>query len=145
MREAILRPTVLRKTMMLLVLVGALVAGLLAMHTIASAMGDHNDAPGSTMAMQGTVDHADAMVIPGSGESTAASDCAGTCDPGHSMATMVCVLALLISVLALGALRPPALAGLLKVVLPPLRRIVASAAAAFPLPPSLDALSISRT
>jgi hypothetical protein len=130
--------------MLLLVLVGALVAGLLAMHTIASAMGGHNDSPASTMAMQATGNHADVTVVPG-GESTAVSDCAGTCDPGHSMATMVCVLALLISVLALGALRPPALASLLRVMLAPLRRIVASAAAAFPLPPSLDALSISRT
>ena len=144
MRESILRPAVLRKTMLLLVLVGALVAGLLAMHTIASANGGHNAAPDSTMAMQATGNHADVTVAPG-GESIAVSDCAGTCDPGHSMATMVCVLALLISVLALGALRPPALAGLLRAMLPPLRRIVASAAAAFPLPPSLDALSISRT
>jgi hypothetical protein len=144
MREAILRPAALRKTMLLLVVVGALLAGLLAMHTIASAMGGHNDATASTMAMQGADHHADGMVVPG-GQSSGAGDCAGTCDPGHPMATMVCILALLMTVLALGALRRPALGGLLRVVLPPLRRILASAAVAFPIPPNLDALSISRT
>lgn len=144
MRDALLRPPVLRKTMLLLVLVAALVAGLLAMHIVASAMGGHNDAPASTMAMQGAVHHADAIAVPGD-ESTAVSDCADSCDPGHSMVTMVCVLALLITVLALGALRRPALSGLLRAILLPLRRIVAFAAAAFPLPPSLNALSISRT
>ena len=144
MRDALLRPPVLRKAMLLLVLVGALVAGLLAMHIVASAMGGHNYAPASTMAMQGAVHHAGAIAVPGD-ESTAVSDCAGSCDPGHSMVTMVCVLALLITVLVLGALRRPALAGLLRALLLPLRRIVAFAAAAFPLPPSLDALSISRT
>ena len=144
MRDVILHPGALRKTILLLVVVGALVAGLLAMHTVASSMAGHNDTSVSAMAMPGPTHHADAITAPDRG-SVQLTDCVGVCDPGHAMATTVCVLALLITALMLAAQRPPAESYLLRVTMPIVRRFVASAAAAFAPPPSLDALSIGRT
>jgi hypothetical protein len=141
-RDCILRPGALRKTMLLLAIVGALVAGLLAMHTIANSMGGHNDASASTMAMPGSVHYADAGAVP---NPNMLGDCAGTCDPGHTMATMVCVLALLVTALLLAATRRDAWSGLLRQAQTSLRKISALAALAFAAPPNLDALSISRT
>jgi hypothetical protein len=144
MRATIVRPAAVRSAVLLLVMVGALVAGLLAMHTIASAMGGHNDTTAAAMAMPDSGYPAGAMAMPDM-TSTGADDCAGMCDPGHAMATMVCVLALLITILAISALRNRTQRGLLRVAEPRFRRIVAFAAAACAPPPNLDALSISRT
>jgi transcriptional regulator GlxA family with amidase domain len=143
-RDWILGPSAPRKAMLLVAVVGALVAGLLAMHTIASAMGGHDDAPDSTMAMHGAVQLPDALVVPSSG-STVLSDCAGRCDPGHTVATMVCVLALLVTAVLLAVTRRSESSGWLRQAQSSGRRIIAFAAAAFAPPPNLDALSISRT
>lgn len=143
MRKRIVRPAAVRSAVLLLAMVGALVAGLLAMHTIESAMGGHNGVASSTMTTQHAPHLAGGMVIADLA-STGADDCAGSCDPGHTMDTMVCVLALLLTILAIGASRNSMQRGLLRVAEPLLRRIVAFAAASAP-PPNLDALSISRT
>ncbi|MBG6106648.1 DUF6153 family protein [Frigoribacterium sp. CG_9.8] len=143
-RETIMRPAALRRAIFLLTMVGALVAGLLGMHTIASAMGGHNEVSSSAMTMQHAPHPAGGMPI-GDLISTGADDCAGSCDPGHAMATVVCVLALLITILAIGALRNSTQRGLLRVAMPLLRSAVAFAAAAWAPPPNLDALSICRT
>ncbi|THG31024.1 DUF6153 family protein [Naasia lichenicola] len=85
-------------TLMLLAVVCAVVVGLLGMHTIATAAGNHG---GGSMSMPMAVDTPrghDAGMSPAAG-----SECTGTCDTGHSMAAMACVLALLLTALTLAS------------------------------------------
>ncbi|WP_157127496.1 DUF6153 family protein [Cnuibacter physcomitrellae] len=138
MRAAILRPTALQRTVLLLGVVLAIVAGLLAMHTIATGMTGHGD-PG-TAAMTVTDDHRTDPTHPVPMEHGCA-DCA----PSHDMTVMVCVLALLVGTVLI-------LPGLLHGIQPHARSAVRSSllgaavrSAAFRDPPDLLKLSISRT
>lgn len=131
------------RAVLLLAVVGGVLVGLLAMHTISSPSSGHMEsvsAMSSDMTTNG--DHGN-MAAPTQAEPPA--DCSGMCDPGHIMASMACVLALLFSALVLGIsasrrwsiffaalrMRWPALAAVAVVAMPP--------------PPDLNALSISRT
>lgn len=75
----------------------------------------------------------------------APTDCAELCAPGHSMATMACVLALLFTGFFLVLVRRKFLSELTPLTMGSFRRVAAYIAANAPAPPNLDALSISRT
>ncbi|WP_156351699.1 MULTISPECIES: DUF6153 family protein [unclassified Agreia] len=101
LRATVLRPAAVQRTVLLLGVVVAIVAGLLAMHTIATSMTGHSDP--ATAAMAVTADpHAT-----GTHSGLTENECAGDCAPSHDMTAMVCVLALLIggALLLIGLLR----------------------------------------
>lgn len=118
----------------------AVIVGLLAMRGVAAST-DHAEVGSTIGAMQ-----ADAE-ISAHGPTTSGDHCAGACsaapsDPAHSMVLMMCALALVVAALALVA---PALltrhtSSLLRPTSTP-----QDTRAYFAPPPSLVALSISRT
>ena len=122
--------------------VAAIVVGLLAMHVITATSTDHT---GHHTAAT-THEHTDTMLMTDTSPAGAATtDCNGACESGHNMASMACLLALLITTLILTV----------RVIISrwgsDLYRLVAALSAALPAalappsPPSLLALSISRT
>ena len=143
-RHAILRPKAARTTVFLLAIVTAIVLGLLAMHTVASAIGSHSDAATSVMTMESAAHHTD-EITGGNSAAQGLVDCVGICAPGNSMASMVCILVLLFTALVVVAARAGRGSALLPLAWPALNRIVAFAALNTNPPPSLHALSISST
>jgi hypothetical protein len=142
-RTAALRRGTITRTMLLLALVGGVLVGLLAMHTVSSASGGHSEstsAMSSDMATHG--DHGD-MVAPPAAEMPA--DCSGMCDPGHIMSSMTCVLVLLFTGLVLAITASRRWSMIFAALRTRWLAIVAVAVAAMPPPPDLNALSISRT
>lgn len=141
-----LGPPWLRWSLGLLILAAALIFGLLAMHTlspasapVSSAMTSHFDQAMGT--------HADGSAAPDSGGhpgSNESDTCDGCSVPGHSMMLMACVIALFAGILLVFAPGRRVLAWLI-----PRKTWIAgrwdAAGAALPRPPSLIALSISRT
>lgn len=132
-----------RRLVFMLGIAVALIAGLLAMHTLTAGT-THLE---STAAISSAADH-DEVTVGAAVEGTAADTghCVGDCGaprnmPNHSMLMMVCVLALLAAVIVV---RAPALLARLSM---PLGRValVADAPRTSPRPPSLLVLSISRT
>jgi hypothetical protein len=119
--------------------VAAIVVGLLAMHVISG--GDRT----SHHTAVSTQQHGDTMTMMGTSPVSAAVDCNGTCESGHNMGSMACLLALLITTIILTV----------RVIITrwgsDLYRLIAALSAAMPatvaprLPPSLLTLSISRT
>ena len=125
--------------------VPAILIGLLAMHVLTTTDMSHSTAS-TTM----TAHHLSAEAL-ASGEALTAisavpapsEDCGGLCGPSHDMLALVCVLALLVTVMLLTV----------HLVLirweerrPPVTTLSAKAATlARPRPPSLHVLSISRT
>lgn len=164
-RARVLGANTIRRTVLLLGVVSAVVLGLLAMHTLQTGMGNHNAPMNSTGAMStiGDTAHHGEDTVPGtevlagsdtvvgadmvgaSHKHAASSECSGMCDPEHTMAGMICVLALLLTGLLLAAIRPAST--YTTAPLTPVLRQVADAAAARPgpAPPDLNVLSISRT
>ncbi|RDV44742.1 hypothetical protein DOE76_10985 [Leifsonia sp. ku-ls] len=142
-----------QRIVVLLLAVTGIVTGLLAMHTLTTVTGDHSahhavatTHDDSGIAAAGATTHRAAMVSDADTEmSHGAGDCNGSCQSGHNMANMVCLLALLALTLVLT----------LRVIFTrwgnDLHRLVAALAAALPAtlappsPPSLHVLSISRT
>lgn len=132
-----LRPHALlwRRLLLSLAAVGAILVGLLAMHSFSTDAGH-----GTTIAVAAEASHhADAAA-----QTVAHDNCSGSCEPGHSMAIMACLLALLVLTI-LFAVRDVPSRGLTM-----LAAVVRSAqryaqAVPWPKPPSLVALSISRT
>lgn len=134
-----------RRLLITLFAVPAILIGLLAMHVLSSTgMGDPS-VPGAM-----PVHHIDATSLV-SEESAAVSpavpspaeDCGGVCGPSHDMLGMICVLALLVTVVLLTL-------HLVLIRWEELRQIVSPLAAKAlalppPAPPSLHILSISRT
>lgn len=116
-------------------LVVGILAGLLAMHTLVTASSH------TPTAAAAVTHHAE----PGGGAVTgspAPDDCAD-CDPGHAMGLMTCVLALLVA-WVLASVAPPS--GRRLNALPAVALTLVAALRSFaPAPPSLVALSISRT
>jgi hypothetical protein len=143
-RDAILRRGAVQNAVLLLAVVAAIVVGLLAMHTFASSMGSHEQPAAAAMAMGSPAVHVDEMTA-GDGSMSTAMECSGLCDPGHSMATMACILALVFTALALATARRADLLALLPRVRMTLFRAVALAALTSKAPPDLNVLSISRT
>jgi len=130
------------RTIVMLMLASGVIIGLLAMHTVVSS-GDHGESVSTMAAHMTTSGGSVAMAAPDS--AAMPGDCSGVCDPGHVMADMACVLALLVSglVLMIPASRR------WSIFLAPARflwRAIAPVAClSMPPPPDLDALSISRT
>ena len=120
--------------------VTAIVVGLLAMHVIATS----SDHTGHHIAAM-THEHGDRTAMTDMSPTGAATaDCNGSCESGHNMAGMVCLLALLMTTIIL-TVRVISRWGR------DLHRLIAALSAALPAalappsPPSLLALSISRT
>jgi len=151
----LLRPTVMhvRRVWLTVLAATAVLIGLLAMHAIATHPGTHSAHGGSTHnAVTGTDDHQTtagtvltgttaAQLIPAA---TAADDCAGMCGTDLCLLIgMACAMALLTAALALRSQRTINLqTTLLKSIA---GRLLTIQLPAPPRPPSLLALSISRT
>ncbi|RFA15534.1 hypothetical protein B7R22_06830 [Subtercola boreus] len=155
-RARVLGASTLGRTVLLLAVVGAVVLGLLAMHTLQTGMGNHSAPMHSASAMSDTVHPGgdmvhttdlatDADMVGASHEHATSSECSGRCDPEHTMAGMICVLALLLAGLLLAAFRPTSTytTAPVKPALQQLADVEASRPG--PAPPDLHVLSISRT
>ena len=144
-----LRRSPWRRLVIALFAVPAILVGLLAMHALTTdgmtdagvsvASATHHATSQALVPLDATA----AMMASNPGTPTPAEDCGGMCGPGHEMLGMICVLALLVTVVLFT----------LQLILngwQPLKRIavaIAATAAALapPPPPSLHVLSISRT
>ena len=125
-----------RRLLLTFAAVGAILVGLLAMHSFSADAGHH----GTTLAVA-TEAHHEHDAAP----AVAHDDCGGSCGPGHSMTVTACLLALLVLALLLTARDVP-MRGLLLLAKP--ERQVQwwhVRAVRWPKPPSLLELSISRT
>lgn len=126
--------------------VPAILIGLLAMHVLTA--GSMNEATMASPSIVSGAHHLGAAATP-TGMGTApspeksAGNCAGPCMPSHDMFNMLCVLALLAAVILFAARLLLSSWPVLMSVLSTLHRKAVSLAP--PLPPSLHALSISRT
>lgn len=133
------------RLLIVLAAVPAILIGLLAMHVLTTA-GTGDTSASATMATHDMSDTTLMSEEPGATNPTApspAGDCGGFCGPSHDMLGMICVLALLVTVVLLSL-------HLILIRWEELRRIVTTLAAnaaalAPPAPPSLHVLSISRT
>ena len=131
--------TVARTLLLLIAVTGAVIVGLLAMHSLNAHTATDTGHPASVTSTAST----------GSGDhhagSTATDEACADCGSGHSdMLAMACVLALLATVLSLA--RPGAVRRWLS-ILPRPRPLAVSALFVRPAlhPPSLTVLCISRT
>lgn len=137
-----------RRLAIALFAVPAILVGLLAMHVLAtSSMSESGAAhvisghPSDTALVHGADVGMTSAMSPGM--PVPAEDCGGPCGPSHDMLGMICVLALLVTMVLLTL-------HLILIRGEELRRIVTAlvakaAALAPPAPPSLHFLSISRT
>ena len=143
LRHALLRPTALRRMLLLAALIPAIVVGLLAMHTVASGMTGHADPAMTGMAMgdgqSAGVAAAHQHPLP---EAATLSGVPGV--PGHAMAAMTCILALLVTMILLVIGRQHLGFSFGPRGRPAFRAIVAFAALTVDRPPDLTVLSISR-
>lgn len=139
--HAMQRSRTLTRTLLILIAVtAAIVAGLLAMHSLNTHPAGAGHADTVAAAPADTGHHTGSAVAPDEAPAATCADCSG----GGEMSWMTCVLALLVSLLLIarfhrGSWRgsPPSVGALLSVLLP---------ARARPLrPPSLTVLCISRT
>jgi hypothetical protein len=130
--------TAVRSLLLRLALVVGVLAGLLAMHTVITGPAH----PAAATAV--TIEHHAAETPGVLSESPASDDCASSgCEPSHAMGVMACLLGLLVAWVLTGAAPP---AGRWMKELPAAAlAIVATLRSVAPPPPSLIALSISRT
>lgn len=137
-----------RRLAIALFAVPAILIGLLAMHVLTTGGMSEPAAPqpmsahASDSALVHSPDAEMASVL-GAGMPAPAEDCGGLCGPSHEMLGMICVLALLVTVVLLTL-------HLILIRWEQMRRTVTALAAkaaalAPPAPPSLHVLSISRT
>lgn len=125
-----------------LLAVPAVVAGILAMHFLTGlaapgAAAHHMDAPTIVAAAPHVMGEADTA--------PAILDCSAQCAPTHEMTAMACLMLALLVVFVLLASSTGGLLGWVSPRVVLARISVALAALAPPNPPSLTALSISRT
>ena len=128
-----------RNLLVSLVAVTAIVVGLLTMHSLTLEHGGGS----SIVSSSTTGDHHDATMVADHSAVGTADSCGDPCAPGHSMTVMACVLALLISVLLVGAVRMITAGSPIRTRFTAL--VERAAALPLPAPPSLHALCISRT
>jgi hypothetical protein len=147
-----LRISLWRRLAIALFAVPAILVGLLAMHVLVTAGMSESSAAhaisghtSDTALVHGADEGAASATAPAPAPSmpVPAEDCGGLCGPSHDMLNMICVLALLVTMVLLTL-------HLILIRWEKLRRIVAAlvakaAALAPPAPPSLHVLSISRT
>lgn len=134
---------VIGRTLLVLAVVGGVLIGLLAMHTISSASSEHMATASVMTADMSHPGSHGGMVAPSQAESPA--ECSGMCDPGHIMANMACVLAVLFSVLVFAITASRRWSAFSAALRSRWLAILAVAVEAMPPPPDLNALSISRT
>lgn len=143
-----LRSSRWRRLAIALFAVPAILIGLLAMHVLT------NDGMTDSSASHATSSHATDSALAHSEEPAVAAamnpgawvpdeDCGGLCGPGHDMLSMICVLALLVTIVLLTLHLVLSRWEELRRVL--LALIAKAVALAPPTPPSLYVLSISRT
>ena len=155
LRAAAQRPGMFGQTVLLLTLVGAVLVGLLAMHTIASSTAGHRQSTMSPISPMSSISLASSVssVLPGMESHGVATgsrvnelvtgDCGGMCDPGHVMSSMAFVLALVLTgalLFEVASRRGPVVFSALPAVTVP-----APYANGPSRPPDLTELSISRT
>lgn len=134
-----------RTLLLYVVIIGAVIVGLLAMHSLnehAATVPTHHAATSHSEGTSGShAEEATAVALDAHPQGVSAEDCAD-CGSGHSMLMMACVLVLLAVLLLFG--QSPSANGWLNVLLraksPPTPR-----ALSFSAPPSLTRLCISRT
>lgn len=130
--------TAVRSLLLRLALVAGVLAGLLAMHTLVTGPAHTAAATAVT-----TEHHAVEAGAPMS-ESPASDECASSgCEPLHALGVMACLLALLVAWVLTGA-APPAGRWMTESSAA-VRALLGSFRSVAPSPPSLIALSISRT
>jgi hypothetical protein len=128
----------LRSLLLRLVLVVAVLAGLLAMHTVITG------AQHTAAVAPAAVEHHPAETAHVLTEPAVPDDCASSgCLPLHAMGIMTCLLALLVA-WALSGAAPPTGRWMRELRAAALA-LVAASRSVLPPPPSLVALSISRT
>jgi hypothetical protein len=126
-------------TVLRLALVVGILAGLLTMHTLITAS-THTPTAAASIAAPHHAETGGGAVT----GSPVSDDCAGSdCDPGHAMGLMSCILALLVA-WVLASIAPPSRRRLNALPAAALT-LVAALRSVAPPPPSLVALSISRT
>ena len=123
-----------RRLLLTFAAVGAILVGLLAMHSFSAETGHHGTA--AVIATEGHHEHAPAP---------ADEDCGGGCAPGHAMTATACLLALLVLTLLLAARDDSIRGGLVRAAAVGHARWRHAGALRWPKPPSLVALCISRT
>lgn len=128
-------PRAVRLTLSLALVVGAIVIGLVGMHTLSV------DAPHRAPVAVASEHHL-AQEMPSTPPAQDECGPAG-CQPLHAMGLAMCVLALLVLALVTGVAPPRT--GRWMVTLPTSRSLEPKVRAVAPDPPSLIALSISRT
>jgi hypothetical protein len=131
-------PRAVLLTLSLGLIVGAIVIGLVGMHTLSIDAPHH--APMAAVAADLHAGQPEGIQV----ASPAPDECATTgCQPAHALGLAMCVLALLVLTLVVGAAQPRT--GRWMTTLLTLRSPEPERRAVDPHPPSLIALSISRT
>ena len=130
-----------RRLFVIFAAVVAILGGLLAMHSFSK----HTDHGSTIAAAEGAHAHGVTDTHEAGSHAIAVEDCVdGTCTPGHSSELTACLLVLLVAMIILAVRSVPGRALLLLIVaLASARRQMSVARPA--RPPSLVALSISRT
>jgi hypothetical protein len=144
MRERMLFRTNEGFALLLLGIVIAILAGLLAMHTLTSTMGNHNGDRSGTLAMAVVTDHSTGAAT-ATLQETVVAVCSGPCDPGNGMTTLQCILALIAATLATVA---ACASNRMELIARPAQRYKSLPEAnsrGIGRPPDLTDLSISRT
>lgn len=128
----------LRKGLLAALGVVAILAGLLAMHTLSASAPSHIPVAGVA-----EMDHHLAQPVEMPVTQAASDECASGCEPVHAMGLMACLLVLMTIAMIVVAMAPAALwfASQGRMWIQPATRISTGS----PSPPSLEELSISRT
>lgn len=130
----------IRRNLLIVVLaVAGLMLGLISMHSPHVSL--HADTGDRSIGVS-ALHHGNATATGTSGF-TADGGCLGPCTPDHSMTVMMCLLALLASVLLAAPIRAIRAQQRFRLLAAPVSDFLVTAA--FPRAPSLHALSISRT
>jgi hypothetical protein len=128
----------LRKGLLAALGIVAILAGLLAMHTLSASAPSHIPVAGVA-----EMDHHLAQPVAMPVTQAASDECASGCEPVHAMGLMACLLVLMTVSMIVVAMSPAA--RWFDPKLPSWRQPVVRIFTASPSPPSLEELSISRT
>lgn len=148
----VLRSGTIRRSLTLLIAVAAIVTGILGMHALLGGTGNAASAHavqslsvvGDSHIAELTASGHDGVVTFAASAPSAVTDCAaGACAPGHNMAAMLCLVALLAAALLLAPAIDRSCTTIFHAIVARTRELISLVA---PIsPPSLHVLSISRT